>query len=175
MVNSKEDVYALYRMLDAPVRLIQHVKLVGAVADELITELKEIGITLDENLIRLGAACHDAGKIQHKNELDESGSMHETAGEELLLESGIPAVIARFCRSHAQFESMETSYEELVVALADKLWKGKREEILELKVIDLTATNLGQDRWDLFERMDAIFERIAADGDKRLALTMGSL
>lgn len=172
MIKCREDVYALYETLGAPNRLIEHVKYVGAVADELARELKEIGVTLDENLVRLGAASHDAGKIIYKNELEEPGSFHELAGEKLLLENNVSSVVARFCRSHAQYESMETSYEELLVALADKLWKGTREEALELKIVDLTAIQLGQERWDLFEKLDAIFEDIAAEGDRRLASTM---
>ncbi|ASJ70325.1 HD domain-containing protein [Granulosicoccus antarcticus] len=172
MIKCREDVYALYKSLGAPSRLIDHVIHVGAVAEKLANELKEIGVTLDENLVCLGAACHDAGKIIYKNELDEPGSLHELAGEKLLLEHDVSPVVARFCRSHAQYERMETSYEELLVALADKLWKGKRVENLELEIIDLTANQIGKERWDLFDKLDTIFEDIAAEGDSRLASTM---
>lgn len=61
MVECKKDIYMLYEKMDAPTRLRDHVKHAGSVADELTEKLKEIGLTLDENLVRLGAACHDAG------------------------------------------------------------------------------------------------------------------
>jgi len=42
------------------------------------------------------------------------------------------------------------SFEERSVALADKLWKGKRESKLELLVIDEAALKLAKGRWELF-------------------------
>ena len=60
---------------------------------------------------------------------------------------------------------MHVSLEELLVALADKLWKGKRVEALELLVIDRIATLLAQDRWELLIQLDSCFEAIAANGD----------
>ena len=64
---------------------------------------------------------------------------------------------------------MDCSFEEWLVALADKLWKGTRDETLELRVIDEIAQRLGQDRWDVFMKLDSFFEALAADGPKRLA------
>jgi hypothetical protein len=58
------------------------------------------------------------------------------------------------------------------VALADKLWKGKREDVLELSVIDEIAARLGNSRWDVFDRLDTAFERIAAGGADRVQRTM---
>ncbi|HMC58410.1 MAG TPA: hypothetical protein VKJ01_04380, partial [Candidatus Solibacter sp.] len=57
---------------------------------------------------------------------------------------------------------------ELVVALADKLWKGVRDSELEERVINLVASNLGMDRWELFVELDTAFEVIAGDGADRL-------
>lgn len=54
------------------------------------------------------------------------------------------------------------------MALADKLWKGKREQALELCVIDEVATRLHLDRWDVFPKLDLIFEDIASGGEMRL-------
>ena len=171
-MRHREEIYDLFESLGAPARLLDHVKLVGTAADEIAAGLARMNVSFDAELMRLGAACHDAGKITYVNELDEPGSLHEAAGERLLLEHGFPATVARFCRSHAQYERMENSYEELLVALADKLWKGKRVAGLELRVIDATAARVGKDRWDVFEELDGLFERVAADGDRRLALTM---
>jgi hypothetical protein len=63
---------------------------------------------------------------------------------------------------------MEVSLEELMVALADKLWKGVRNEALEQRVIDAVAEALGKTRWDLFVELDTLFEAVAADGSRRL-------
>jgi hypothetical protein len=63
---------------------------------------------------------------------------------------------------------MEVSLEELLVALADKLWKGVRNPRLEERCIDGIAAALGKARWDIFIELDSSFERIAADGQKRL-------
>ena len=58
--------------------------------------------------------------------------------------------------------------EKLLVALADKLWKGVRVADLETRVIDALATRAGEDRWSLFVPLDDAFEQIAAGGIERL-------
>jgi hypothetical protein len=59
--------------------------------------------------------------------------------------------------------------EELLVALADKLWKGARHTELERWVIQGVAAKLGKDFWEVFLDLDTAFEEIAAGGDERLA------
>ena len=75
----------------------------------------------------------------------------------MLLAHGVQADVARCCVSHAQWQAPDVSFEERSVALADKLWKGKREQELELAVIDAAASKLAVERWDVFERLDAAF------------------
>ena len=62
----------------------------------------------------------------------------------------------------------DVSLEERLVALADKLWKGKREEALEISVIDEAALRLKVSRWDVFGQLDSSFETIAAEGFERI-------
>lgn len=76
--------------------------------------------------------------------------------------------VARICGSHGNWNFPDVSFEERVVALADKLWKGKREADLEQSIIDGIAEKPGTSRWDVFERLDTAFEEIAAGGTKRL-------
>lgn len=76
--------------------------------------------------------------------------------------------LARCCVSHSQWQTIDCSLEELTVALADKLWKGKRVEALEAKVIDGLAERSDLDRWDLYIEFDTTFEAIANGGDDRL-------
>lgn len=63
---------------------------------------------------------------------------------------------------------MDVSLEELLVALADKLWKGVRNAELEQRVIEAVATALHKDRWHLFVELDTWFEEVAAGGTDRL-------
>jgi len=94
------------------------------------------------------------------------------AGQALLLAHGVQPEIARCCASHGAWDSPGVSLEERTVALADKLWKGKREAQLELGIIDEVALRLGVSRWDIFERLDSAFELIGAQGSKRVQASM---
>ena len=169
LLNSPQEALNLLKSLGAPKRLIKHLELVGEVGVELCQKLKSLGINFDSSIVQIGIAVHDAGKIVHPNELIEKGNFHEAAGEKLLLEHGVQDHIARCCLSHAQYDTLDASFEELLVALSDKLWKGKREQDLELRVIDGAASLLNKDRWDVFSELDGCFESIAANGDIRLS------
>ncbi|MDJ0944955.1 MAG: HD domain-containing protein [Kiloniellales bacterium] len=169
MLKKTQDAYDLLVFLGAPGRLVLHAQLVGEAADELLDALRPLGLGIREDLVRLGVVLHDAGKILHPGELDAPGDAHEAAGERLLLEVGVQPEVARCCLSYARYESMEVSFEELLIALSDRLWKGVRVGALELRVVDAAAERLGKDRWDLFADLDVCFERIAAKGDRRLA------
>jgi hypothetical protein len=118
--------------------------------------------------VRLGVAFHDVGKILHPAELSAQGNHHELAGESLLIANGIDPALARCCRSHGQWKTLECSLEELIVALADTLWKGKRNTKLEELVVARLAIISDRNDWDLFIELDSCFEKIAGDGDARL-------
>jgi HD domain len=162
------DAEGLLERLGAPLRLLRHVRLVGEAGEQILSELERRRVPLDPSLVRLGIVFHDAGKILHQEELDGPGDLHEPDGERLLLEHGVEARVARCCMSHARWQSMECSLEELLVALADKLWKGVRNAELERAVIERVAAVLGKDVWDLFVDLDSCFEEIAATGSERL-------
>lgn len=159
---------ALLVELGAPQRLLRHGELVGEAAELLLVRLRRLGVPVNEDLVRLGVVLHDAGKIVHPGEFDRSGVEHEPAGEALLLARGVSPELARTCLSHARWDSMPVSLDELLVALADKLWKGARRPDLEQRVIDGVAHALGKQRWDLFVELDTLFEEIAAGGSRRL-------
>ncbi len=101
-------------------------------------------------------------------ELDQPGARHEPDGESLLLSHGVTPDVSRICLSHARWETMQVTLEELLVPLADKLWKGVRKPNLEERVIDLVAASVGKSRLDVFVDLDTCFEVIAADGADRL-------
>ncbi len=162
------DAEALLRRLGAPARLLTHVRLVSEAAEEILAQLQIMGLVVDGDFVRLGVLFHDAGKIRHPDELDGPGAQHEPDGERLLLEHGVDPRIARCCVSHARWPDMECSLEELLVALADKLWKGVRYAELERRVTEGVAAKSGKAFWDVFVELDTAFEEIAAGGSGRL-------
>ncbi|WP_295619563.1 HD domain-containing protein [Chamaesiphon sp. GL140_3_metabinner_50] len=164
-----EDAYKILQDLNASPHLIQHVKLVAEAAEILILQFQQINLSFDPEWVRLGVAFHDIGKTLYPIELIERGNKHESAGEQLLLNRGIDPKIARCCRSHGQWDRIECSFEELVIALADCLWKGKRNVELEHLTISKAAQILRQDYWDVFVKLDDRFEEIARGGDLRLS------
>jgi hypothetical protein len=163
-----DDAYVFLRELGASSKLIIHVKLVAEASELLIAKLRLLDIGFDISFVRLGVAFHDAGKILHPEELQIKGINHEAAGEQLLLANGIDNELARCCRSHGQWQNMECTLEELLVALADTLWKGKRSQDLENLVVKRLSKQYSRDYWELFMEMDACFEKIAEDGYSRL-------
>ncbi len=165
---SVDDAYVFLKELGASSKLIVHVKLVAEASELLIAKLRSLNIGFDISFVRLGVAFHDVGKILHPEELQIKGVNHEAAGEQLLLTNGIDAALARCCRSHGQWQTMECTLEELLVALADTLWKGKRNQDLENLVVKKLSKQYSKDYWELFMEMDACFEEIAEDGYSRL-------
>jgi hypothetical protein len=172
-ISTADEARALLANLGAPERLLQHTVLVGEAADALLRQLGSLRIPIDATFVTLGVVFHDAGKILYPRELAEPGSEHEPAGETLLVERGVDPSLARCCVSHARWAEMEVSLEELIVALADKLWKGKREASLEKVVVERAGERAKRDFGDLFIAMDKCFEEIAAEGHGRLARSAG--
>jgi len=166
--HSAAEARALLVELGAPARLLRHVELVTEAADMLLAGLHRLRVSLNADLVLAGVALHDVGKIRYPAELDQAGSEHEPAGQALLLQRGVSSDLARICVSHARWDQPGTSFEELLVALSDKLWKGVRKADLEERVIDSAAHLLGRARWDVFVELDSLFEEIAAGGSKRL-------
>jgi hypothetical protein len=171
-LSSAADAIRLLERLGAPAELLTHARIVSETAEELIDGLVEAGakgIARDEVLLR--AALHDAGKIVEPAELHVPGSRHEAAGEALLLEHGVAPALARICRSHARWDQLDdVSSSELLAALADKLWRGKRDEALE----HLVANDFVRGETDWFRtytRYLDVFERVAEAGGRRLELT----
>lgn len=165
---SVEDARALLASLGAPRHLLRHVELVGEAADVLIACFREHRVPIDADFVRIGVVLHDTGKIERPSELVGPGNAHEPAGEAMLLAAGVTPAVARVCLSHARWHQVAATLEELLVALADKLWKGVRHPALEERVLHEAAARSGRDRWDLFLPLDSCFETIAEGGHSRL-------
>jgi hypothetical protein len=97
--------------------------------------------------------------------LSGPGSLHEAAGYALLLEQGVEEASARFARTHGSWDAPDATLEDLLVSLADKVWKGKQIPELEQGVVSW----LGGPPWETFLALDDELERIAGGADARLA------
>ena len=161
----------LLTALQAPPRLAAHLRLVHDVARQLTAAFAARFplVPFDRQAVLFGAAIHDLGKVEHPEELSGPGSAHEEAGYQLLLRFGVPEERARFAVTHAAWHAPGVQLEDLLVSLADKVWKGKRVTDLEELVVDRLADITGQPRWQAFLDLDDVLAGLAADADRRLA------
>lgn len=116
----------------------------------------------------IGAALHDAGKILYPDEITGPGNLHEQAGTGLLLKNGVEPELARFCATHSDWRQSGLTIEDLFVALADTLWKGKRIHELEELAVRRLAELANREFWDIFVEMDTLFQAVAEQADGRL-------
>lgn len=86
-----------------------------------------------------------------------------------LRENGIPDALSRFAETHACRNTAEMSAEDLLVALANTIWKGKRNDDLEQALTSLVSRGTGEETWAIWLRLDDVLTAIAASADERLA------
>jgi hypothetical protein len=113
-----DEAYNLLEKLEAPACLFTHIKLVGEALEEIIDSLSRYSLPIDYNFTRLGVVLHDTGKIVHPLEFAESGNKHESEGNKFLIKNGVAPELAQCCISHAQYDGIDCSIEELLVALS---------------------------------------------------------
>lgn len=164
------DVAELLLRAAAPPRLAAHLRVVHDVAVQLIAWLVADypGLILDRDAVLFGAATHDLGKIIVTKELSAPGSEHERAGQRLLLDEDIEPRLARFAATHSAWNNADIELEDLLVSVADKIWKAKRVPELEQLIIDRLATASAQEPWQVFLSFDEELGRLAAGADSRL-------
>lgn len=167
-LTTPDDAYRFLRELGASDRLILHSQLVSEVAEKIAEQISSLGITINKLLVLFGAVLHDVGKILHPEELEGVGNRHEEAGESLLVKYGIAHDIARCCRTHGHWQTMNCSLEEYLIAISDTIWKGKRDSELEKRIGDIITERTGRDKWEILIELDTLFESIAAEGPERL-------
>ena len=127
-------------------------------------------VPVDREAVLYGAATHDIGKTVHVDELSGPGHAHEPAGHALLLARGVPERLARFARTHASWTDADIGLEDLLVSVADKVWKAKRVPDLEQPLVDRLAAASDEPGWSVFMALDDELDRIAATADHRLAV-----
>ncbi|MFC6882116.1 MULTISPECIES: HDIG domain-containing metalloprotein [Actinomadura] len=155
----------------APPRLAAHLRAVHDVAAEIVAWVDERypAVGADADAVLFGAATHDIGKARHAAELSGPGSEHEGAGYALLREHGVEERLARFARTHASWNGPDVGIDDLLVSLADKVWKAKRVDDLERLVVGRLAAASGEEPWEAFMALDDLCDRLAAGADDRLA------
>ncbi|MBU2669169.1 phosphohydrolase [Actinoplanes bogorensis] len=165
------DASALLTELAAPPRLVAHLTAVHDVAVSLVDwlALAYPGLVVDREAVLFGAATHDIGKTIHVEELSGPGTRHEPAGHRLLLERGVEPRRARFAGTHGSWTADGVELEDLLVSLADKVWKAKREESLETLVVERLAAFSGREPWEVFLGLDDQLTMLADGADERLA------
>lgn len=165
-----EEINSVFQNLEIPSRLYTHLMIVHDVANKLLEEINRTweNLNINKNLVLFGAATHDIGKTIYTNELSEAGDKHEQAGLQLLLSLGISEEKSKFAASHSSW-SEDSALEELLVSLADKIWKGNRVQDLEDLLIERISTETKTERWEVFSLLDSIIDNITKDADKRLS------
>ncbi|MCU7823699.1 HD domain-containing protein [Kitasatospora sp. DSM 101779] len=166
-----QEVAELLQELGAPPRLVAHLRAVHEVAGQLLGWVAEHcpALEVDREAVLFGAATHDIGKVRHPAELSGPGSAHEPAGRELLLEHGVAEELARFAAGHATWDAPGTRAEDLLVSLADKVWKNKRLPDLEDRVVAELCRAGGRPGWEEFLALDELLTRIGDGAEERLA------
>lgn len=164
-----KDVNRLLQELEAPERLIRHLFIVHETASLLVNFITKNWpeIAINQHLILFGAATHDIGKTRVTNELYESGNLHENEGEKLLLDKGYTIDEARFASNHSNWQNHD-QLEDLLVSLADKVWKGKRIPALEFNTAASIAKKLNQDVWEIEPILNAYLDQLALQASSNL-------
>ncbi|MGW2700148.1 HD domain-containing protein [Streptomyces sp. NPDC001340] len=169
-----ERAVALLARVDAPPRLVAHLRAVHDVAAQLVDWVQRHcpGLEFDADAVLFGAATHDIGKAVHVAELSGPGARHEEAGRELLLNHGVEPWLARFAGTHASWTAAGTGVEDLLVNLADKVWKDKRVPELEDLIVGRLAGVDGRECWEWFLELDEVLVGIGEGAGRRLAWQM---
>jgi hypothetical protein len=166
-----DSVAQLLQELDATPRLAAHLRAVHDVAWQIVEWMtgRYPALRFDREAVLFGAATHDIGKTVHVAELSGPGSEHEEAGQRLLLAHGISPRLARFAATHAAWMRPDIQLEDLLVSLADKIWKNKRVPDLEDLVVTRLAEGSGRTIWEEFLALDDLLTSIGQEADQRLA------
>ena len=161
--------------MGAPARLGAHLRLVYDVACDLTGWLAAAfpAVVFDREAVLFGAATHDIGKVRHPEELSRPGSRHEAAGEALLRERGVAARLARFAGTHGSWTAERVGVDDLLVSVADKVWKARRAEDLESLLVQRIAGVSGAPGWEVFVALDDFLQGVADGADERLAFQNG--
>ena len=166
------EVAELLEKAKAPPMLRAHLALVHDAAVTLTECISALWPELeyDPEAVRMGAATHDIGKVVFPDEMTGPGRHHEAVGAGVLADCGFPERFARFTRTHGRWrQEQDAPLEDLLVALADTLWKGERDDELEDRCCRTIARMCGLDPWRVSLRFYEMTEQVAEGAEERLA------
>jgi hypothetical protein len=175
------DIVDLLRAANASPRLAAHLRAVHDVAVRIGAAVagRWPFLKIDQAAIAFGAGIHDIGKSAHPAELTGPGHAHESAGWRFLIGAGISPASARFTVTHAAWDervitapggtALTIGVDDLLVSLADKVWKGHRITELEDLVMAVVVTSSDLAKWSAFIELDDLLARLADSADARLA------
>lgn len=123
---------------------------------------------IDFDHVLWGAATHDIGKMLAPSEMSHPGHDHEQIGESYMLSQGISPALARFARTHGVGDVTSLALEDILVVVADKVWKGQRHEAAEQRLTELISAHASLPAWAVYQKVDSLFERLTRDGHARL-------
>lgn len=164
-------VVELLRRQNASPRLLAHLLMVHDVAVRLTEAFRRVWprLQFDATAVQIGAATHDIGKVRYPDEVIGPGDEHTVAGETMLLQHGFPPAYARFARTHFTWpHDADPTLEDLLVALADELWRGERDEALEAILTERIAAAVQDTQWAVFMDLDDIATELAQPGPTRV-------
>ena len=163
------EVETLCEKLQAQPKLLRHLQVVHDVATDLVEGLHRLfpKLVFDGDAVLFGAATHDLGKVLRNNELTGAGSNHEVDGPIVLQKAGVSPELSRFAGTHGTWNG-DLPLEDLLVALADALWKGRLPQLEDI-VARKIAAMLGVQEWEVFFFVDELANELSADGQERLA------
>lgn len=150
--------------LKAPPGLVAHLETVHDVAAGLLEALhaRLPQLPVDGEAVLFGAATHDLGKVMYPFEMQSPGERHHAFGAALLEDCGVPMFLARFARTHGAWrQERDLPLEDLLVALADTVYKGERPVELEYLAAVRIATYCGLETAEAGKALD---EAVAAAG-----------
>lgn len=76
----------------------------------------------------------------------------------------------RFAYTHGNWDgAAAVNLEDLLVALADKCWKGQRVDRLESKISAVLSAASSKPEWACYAELDEILQELTKDADARLA------
>jgi putative nucleotidyltransferase with HDIG domain len=169
-IKTRSDALKFLKSLDAPSALVLHAEIVSEVAGQIVDCLSNYEGLFNKTDIFVGAVLHDVGKTKHPTELYEEGHQHEEVGYQFLLKHGFSEKIGEISLLHSRWEEAK-SLDPLIVALADKIWKGKRVLELEEAVITFIAHESKNDYWLIYAELTSCLDRIADKATERLLKT----
>jgi HD superfamily phosphodiesterase len=159
----QNEVLELARDLGAPGELVRHLKIVAETTRQLA---KAIPLGVDEETAAAGAAAHDLAKIRFPEELTGPGRRHSDEGREILLEMGLPPLLAEYAPGHMAWNA-DSPVEHVVVAAADVAWKGARNERVEQELERRLVAN-GAPEWKAYCVVDHAMSEAGNAGPQRL-------